>query len=304
MNTITNVSVSGIVALATCALLAACAAHDVDDGDVAAPDSGISTDSGSSVKLPGTSTKDAGSGPTKDSGAADGAMSTTTTLPAAPPRQSDLALWLDPQSSVGVQIGSSQVTSWADLTGKAVVTPGNGLSFISKFFVGGHDAVISNNSAVTVTLKSSLGQQPFTVFVVESTISATSGWIFGSNDSTAGYPTHLGLELGPDRTMQLSWSGLNVGGATTAVPLTAQTHIVSLHRHGMGVDVQVDDQPYYDSTSPIVYDAAGVGGAPEQIFFGGVTGIVALGDLIVYDADLSATDMSNVKTYLKGQYGL
>lgn len=302
MTTTTNVSV--FVALATCTMLAACTLHGVDDGNLS-PDAPASSADASAPKLPPPVSTDAGSGTSSDGGAVTPIP--TTTIPAdAPPRFTDLALWLDPNQLVTRVSGTSNaVMSWHDRTGNAAVTAG-GATTNNATFTGNAAIVPSTGAAITAALKNNLGTRPFTVFVVARTSSGSSdGWLFGTNDTDSnGARSSLGIQI-VGESAQLAWSSIASTGNASAGTHLLLPAIYMIHRHGMGVDVLVDDVMYLDSTSPAVYDAAGVNGAPEQIFFGGMTsGTMALGDILVYDADLSVLDEDSVRGYLQNKYGL
>lgn len=273
---------------------------DSDDNSKLTGGDDNKADAGTSVVLPPSATpKDAGA----DTATAEEAGPSITNG-MTPPRTSDLVLWLDPEH-VMLKPGSYEVATWPDRTGKTALATGNAIFEATGF--GAHPAIgVSDYSAITATLTRAFASRPFSVFFVEKSTNITPvGWLFGTNDTAnSGVKSSLGLQSFGSNNLELSWSmppmsgSVFVGGSTTQV-----AHVYSLRRKDATIDVMVDSAHTAGSTGT-TYQANGVNGAPEQIFFGGVVGEAILGDVLVYDADLSDSDMFDVKAYLKGRYSL
>ena len=239
--------------------------------------------------------------------------------PPSPPRVSDLALWLDPEVNLLVDPFSDQLVYWRDRAGLSDVKG----SSVQTTTLGGRRAIVSVDGAVTATLAKSFGVRPFSIFMVERVVRPkTMGWLVRMNDANpAGGMNDFGIYLEPYEQAVFDFS-FSRGTATTAgsayaLPVLGQqqTHILSLRRRDSHVALFVDDTPTYTSTGATTYDAQGTGGR-EQLVFGQVfdlagtwnigdePGEVVMGDILVYDADLSDADVVNAKNFLRGHYGL
>lgn len=228
-----------------------------------------------------------------------------------PPRESDLVVWLTPDAIVPM-LSAGRSASWHDKTGKATITLGAGLE-ASFSGLSPHLGIESGSSSsfIRATLQKGLGRRPFSMFMVlrDAYVDTSSfadpfvptGWLFRVGMPIDVTSTHFGLrDFGFINYLGLDWSPAN---QQTAGALVKSARVLTLHRHGMGVDVWVDGQPYYQSTSPVVYDAGGVNGPAQSLDFAEKPE-VTVGDILVYDADLSAADVTNVQGYLRNRYGL
>lgn len=241
-----------------------------------------------------------------------------TPSPSAPPRVGDLAMWLDPEVNLSANpYNGANVYGWRDRAGKAQVQTDYRL--LTTTLGKRHGVRFPNRVMMTATLAKNLGTRPFTILMVASaTRSGPLGRFFRLNDSGGNY---LGLWLEPyeqvvfDYTMPLG-PGPTSGYAIVPPILHEQPHVITLRRSGPHVTVFIDDTPTYTATGTNTYNAYGVGGR-EEIQLGGIydsdpgpplsthaSGDFLLGDVLVYDAELSDADVVNAKKYLSGHYGL
>ena len=262
--------------------------------DVSQAAGGAATSRGADAALPGDAAEpsDAGDGASKVDAAAGEPR---------PPAEAALALWLDPNALVTV-VGAD-VVAWANRSGPATTTlvGATGTVVVDPTSLGSHRALrFAGGKFLEADFGANLGGRPFSIFMVaHAPMSPTAGGFFGT--SAFGM---LGLGGGgASDTAVLSvakggYPGFYVSPAVTA--LSVKPRVLAFRRKNGVYEVRVD------GSTATGTDPAGTLDVYKTLWFASssVDCPRVFGDILVYDADLTANQVADAETFLKVKYAL
>lgn len=257
---------------------------------------------------PQASTADSGSpSPAATTRADAGAPSDATTTPdaEADPEDTDgglpsarrLVLWLDP--TVGTVTDERGVSEWKDQS--AAHTPTivyNG----PRVYQSDPNAVpvmsMGAGARFSISLASPLGTRPFATVFIARMFAADSATFFRTNDGESGFS----FTMSGTNRLWVTAPHANGGATFSFNPSlpdpTGALHVFSMRRRGNTYDVRVDGSGQSAS------DPAGAYNLPADIvlFSQSPTHYMEIGDVLIYDADLSDAKLQAAEAYLKTKY--
>ena len=213
--------------------------------------------------------------------------------------QAGLKLWLDPAKNVTTN-GGGTVTAWADQSGSNTPTTINNAPAFAAAGLGSRPAVRVATSSIEVTLASALAQRPFSIFAVGRGAVVAQ---FGQVIYLAGTPNIAFLAKETDdtaRVRRLGATNFDLNSLLTNV--SSKARVFGVRRKGATMEVRIDNTVASGVDPAGTFTvAAGTGSVAFGSFF--AQGFF-LGDLLIYDAELTDPEAVSVESFLKVKYGL
>lgn len=206
------------------------------------------------------------------------------------PPMAGLVVWMDP--TVNATLYPNGVTTWTSRV-PGCTNESSGLS-LAPNGLGAQRAV--NGGSTTAVLASALEARPFTTLMVGRAVQPTdTGAMFIAGGGAAFVLYKDALDALSLRVAHPTEFRLD----SSVVGISSKPRIVVVRRNGASLELRVDGESVTGT------DPSGVQTITERMTFGsGYAGGFLWGDILLYDADLSAPTFAAAEAYLKTKYGL
>jgi hypothetical protein len=252
-------------------------------------------DSASSSDPPDGAPAEAGaidSSPAIDAPAPIDAGKDTADAEALPP-QAGLVVWMDP--TVNAMVHPNGVTTWTSRVSGSTIQSSS-LAIVPNG-LGTHTAVNSGGGSMAAVLTSTIAARPFTTLMVGRAVQPTDT---GAMLVAGGGATFLLYKDATDALSVRTAHPTPFQLDSSVAGISSKARIIVVRRNGASLELRVDGESVTGTDPDGVQTISS-----ERMSYGpGFAGGFLWGDVLLYDADLSAPTFAAAEGYLKTKYGL
>ena len=222
----------------------------------------------------------------------------TATSVFSPSSFAGLQLWLDAADTSSLTLSSASVTSWADKSGRGNTATGT----VAPSYNSSTRYITFNGSSQYFTLPNGaipFGDTEYSMFFVSYTTSTTSNQhiIFGGQETT---PNALHMYYSAGTVGHAWWTNQFTAGTVTinSSLIIAATYQGTTRQTVINGGTPVTNSPAQARANPNTPNFIGRRGTNVEHLNGGI------GEILIYNSSLSATDRQTVEGYLAWKWGL